>query len=165
MTLLPGYEPIIDALIARFQANLPAAIAQANAEDTKGVTLADFDQTRGILDYIPAPSELTVFPTLGVQDGPSILSDDVGWSATGNHRLVVVVFMQEPDQRTMAIKLRRYTRCIRSVALAGRSLPPAWGVVDAGTKPGPTIGSDEGPRQWLSFTATALDFRSEQDAQ
>lgn len=162
--LLPDVEPLIDAMVARLLAELNPMLVQVNAAAADAIVCEDFDPL-AILDYVPVPSELNRFPCVAVSNGPHILSDDVGWSATLNARLVLITYVQAADQRSLALKLRRYTQAVRSVALRGRSLPPAWGVVDAGTRPGPTLGVEDGPRAWMSWTGTQLDLRSEQDVQ
>lgn len=161
VTVMEGLEPIIDALVARLVAELPAAVAEVNARDTKGITLTVPD-TEAILDFVPTPSVLNRFPTIAIEDGPSRLTDDVGWAATGVDDLVVVVFEQHADQRELALRLRRWQLIVRSIILQGRELDPAWGLVDKGTRPGPTLGRPEDPRDWLSYTATVLEVRSEQ---
>lgn len=161
VTVMEGVEPIIDAIITRFNDEVAAAVATVNARDTKGIELAA-PPTSAILDYVPTPSLLTHFPTIAIEDGASRLTDDNGWAATGLDELVIVVFEQDADQRRLAIKLRRWQLIIRSIVLQDRTVGPAWGLVDKGTRPGPTLGRNEDPQDWMSWTALMVEVRSEQ---
>lgn len=158
--LFDGVEPIVDALVARFNAEIEGAVDAINAQDEKNIQL---EPVTAILDYIPTPSELNIFPTVAIGSGADHLADDIGHGATGTFEIVVVVFVQDVDQRQLSIKLRRYLRAVRSVALYGRQFGPAWGVVDKGSRPGPTLGRDEGPREWMSYVSTVIECRSEED--
>lgn len=157
-SLIRGNEEVIDTLVARLDADLPAVIAQINDDDTKGVTL---EAPAAVLDYVPTPTELVSFPTVAVQDGATAIEDDTGWGGTRVIDLVVVVFCADADQRRLAIMLRRYLMAVESVALDGRTLDPAWGVVSQGTLPGPTLGRGEEPREWMSYAGVALRCKAE----
>jgi hypothetical protein len=160
--LFNGHEPVVDAIVARLQADLTTAIAQINAADTKGVVLDDVPDAQ-ILDYVPTPTLLVNFPTIGVQDGLDELHDDTGTGGTGHYNFTVCCFVVDADQRRLAIKLRRYARAIKSVILQGRSLDPAWGLLDGGILPGPTLGRGENPQDWMSYVGYAFSARAEED--
>lgn len=164
MTLiLPGAERFVDALHAKLTAGLPAVISEINARDTKGVVL-DAPQ---VFDYVPSPSEMNTFPAVCIRDGEEDLKDDVGWAATGEMDLVIVCFALHADQRTLALTLRRLVQAAKTVALDGRNLnvpgdaTSAWGMRFNGTRPGPTLGRNEGPRDWMSYAALGLTVMGE----
>jgi hypothetical protein len=153
-------EHLIAAMVARLTADLPGVIDTINAEATDGLVIPYVDQ---VLDYVPTPTILNRFPTVAVQDGPSDFQDDVGWSATGVHDLVLVTFVQDADQQRLATMLRRYTRAVANVAMAGRTVGDAWGVTLNGILPGPTLGRGEEPREWISYTGVSVRLKSEED--
>lgn len=153
-------EPLIASMVARLTSDLPTVIAAINAEVIDGITMSSDVQ---VLDYVPTPTILNRFPTVGVQDGTSDFEDDVGWSATGVHDLVLVTFVMEADQQRLARLLRRYTRAVANVALAGRTVGDAWGVTLNGILPGPTLGRGEEPREWISYTGVSVRLKADED--
>jgi len=159
--VFPLNEPIIAAIKLRLETELVTYINALNSEITDGFTLDTFVQ---ILDYPPPITHLDQFPTLGIQDGETGFADDTGWGATGTSLVTVVAFEQDADQQRLAWKLRRWNRVIASCLLVGRSLPPdGWGVVLNNISPGPTLGRQEDPRTFMSFSAVTIAVRSEQD--
>lgn len=159
-TLFPLSEPVVMAVVDRLELELEAVVDEINATATDGIVIPQVEE---VLDYIPSVRELTRFPTVAVQEIATDFEDDVGWGATGVHRLVVVCFYQHADQRTLARSLRRYAKAIANVVLRTRQIGPAWGVVLDGTVPGPTLGSREEPRSWMSYVGVAVTLKDEQD--
>lgn len=153
-------EPVVTALRDRLEAELPAAVAEVNAAVTDGITIEPPAQ---VLDYVPNLEELTVFPTVAIQDLPSRFEDDIGSSATGRHQLQIVTFVAVPELRALAWSLRRHARAVATVALAGRSLPPAgWGTTLERVDPGPTLSQEEGPRTWMSWVGVVINARTDE---
>src|SRR4051794_22550247 len=103
-------EPIVVQLKSQLEANLPATITAINAA---AGTVADgytIENPAHVLDFVPPVSYLTAFPAIGIGDGPSRFEDDIASSATGRHEIMLVVFLQDADQRALAWKLRRYAQ-------------------------------------------------------
>lgn len=156
-------EDIVNTLRDRLEANLPAVIDDINS--THQDPLYPMQYPYQVLDYIPPVSELTGFPTLGISDGNIAFEDDTGWGATGVFDLTVVCFLQSSNHRELVWWLRRYGQAIVRVTLAGRRLGvEGWGVTLRDIRPGPTLGRDESPRQWLSTTAVTITVKTEQDS-
>lgn len=153
---------IVNALAARLTANMPTYINAVNAE----MTNPDFplDQIQRVLDYIPVIADLSAFPVIGIADGDVMFHDDTGWGATGETTLSIVVFEQHADQRALAWRLRRLAIATTRCVLEGRTLPPeGWGVMLRRVRPGPTLGRDETPRQWMSTVTVQIDVKTNQD--
>lgn len=154
-------EPIIVALVARLQADLPAQIAAVNARTTDGIQIT---MPGEILDFIPPPGVLTSYPTIGIGDAPAKFEDDIGSSATGVFEILIVVYEQAGDQRELAWKLRRASQAVTSVALAGRQLGPGWGVTLREVSPGPTLGDDaENPQEWMSWVGVRIVVKTDEE--
>lgn len=124
-----------------------------------------------IFDFVPPPSFLTDFPSLGIQDMGSRLEDDTGHSATGKHSFGVVIFCSHPDQHILAWMLRRYAQAVIRVLLSSRSFgeavdgagrTAAWATGDAGISWGPTLGSTASPKTWLSWCVVQIWTRREE---
>lgn len=122
-----------------------------------------------IWDFVPPPSFLTAFPTLGIQDMGSRLEDDTGHSATGRHSFGVVIFCADPDQHILAWQLRRYAQAVTRVLLRGRSFdetsPPlqaGWGAGFESIAWGPTLGSSATPKTWMSWCVVGIWTRREE---
>lgn len=157
-------EPYITAVMARMESTLNDYVDALNSVVTDGFTL-DHVASNAFLDYPPPVAMLSQFPTIGLQDGEIGFADDVGWSATSHGDLTIIAFDQDDDQRALAWKLRRWNRVLASCVLKDRRLPPeGWGVILKGISPGPTLGREENPRTWMSFTAMTINVRAEQDA-
>lgn len=156
-------EPIVRALVERLEAELPAAIAAVNQDVDDGIQIAEPAQVH---DFLPTPNLLTVFPTIGIGDGPSTFSDDTGFSATGEHHLLVVCYLQDASQNALARQLRRYVRAVARVVLAGRRLgDAAWSVSLVRVVPGPTLADDpEDPREWMSWSGIEIAAKRDEDA-
>lgn len=159
--LINHNEALIDAVVARLEAELPALIAELNAADDKQILL---EGDPVVYDYVPAVKELNRFPAFAIQDEPAEFEDDTGFGATGVHDLTVIVYDQAPDQRTLAWSLRRYARIVASILLDGRRLEPAWGVTLNAIVPGPTLSRSEEPREWMSWCAVSVKLRIEEYA-
>jgi hypothetical protein len=154
-------EPVIMALVSRFEERLPNAIDEINAQATDGLVLAQVDR---VFDYIPARGELVSYPTIGVMEGEAELQDDVGWGATIVMPVVAICFVQAVTQRDLVRSLRRYAKAMCNVALEGRTLGPAWGVTLDGVRPGPSQNDEENPRAWESWVGVALLCKAEADS-
>jgi hypothetical protein len=155
-------EKIVTDLKAKLVAGLNTQIDAINAAQTN--PLVPLPYPAQILDFIPPTSEMSQMPVVGISDGDFHFEDDTGWGATGVCDLTVVVFFQSSDMLTLAWSLRRYAQAIARCILAEREIATeGWGVVLKGVRPGPTLGRDENPRQWMSTTAVTITVKSEQD--
>lgn len=155
-------ETVVTTLKARLEAELPAIITDINATNT--TPPYPIDNIAQVLDYVPTIGDLYQFPTLAISDGPIDLVDDVGWGSTGVFQLSVIAFVQDADQRALAWRLRRTAQAIvRAVRTPINALGDGWGVYDFHVLPGPTLGRDEGPRQFMSTVAVSFMVKTEQD--
>jgi hypothetical protein len=164
-------EPIVYALLARLQdpAQLNAEIANIAAGTTRqdeANSLVPIPPVQ-VLDFIPPPSYLTDFPTVGIQDTTTVLEDDTGHSATGRHTMGIVVFCSDPDQHILAWQLRRYVQAITRVVLAGRNLGgeaglAAWGTGMSRVAWGPTLESTATPTTWMSWAMLQIWAKREE---
>lgn len=164
-------EPGVLAILARLEdpAQLNAeiaSIAAGVAAEDESASLVPIPPEQ-IYDFVPPPSFLTAFPTLGIQDMGSRLEDDTGHSATGRHVFGVVIFCSHPDQHLLAWQLRRYAQAVTRVLLAGRVLEgapngAAWGTGLNSIAWGPTLGSTATPQTWLSFCVVAIWTKREE---
>jgi hypothetical protein len=164
-------EPGVHAILARLEdpAQLNVEIAQIAASLTAAdeqASLVPIPPAQ-IYDFVPPPSFLTDFPTIGIQDMGSRLEDDTGSSATGRHVFGVIIYCSDPDQHLLAWQLRRYAQAVTRVLLAGRSLPvgdpaAAWGTGFESMAWGPTLGSTAKPQTWMSWCVVAIWTRREE---
>lgn len=158
---LTGSEPIIALVKARLVDELNGVIDAVNAAVTDGVTISYPAQ---ILDFVPPPTLLTGFPTIGIQEGTLTLEDDTEWGATGVLPITIVFYIQSADPQAMAKQLRRYERAVMTCILRGRQLPPeVWGMKFLRSDPGPTLGNQENPREYMSLRAVTIEVKFEQD--
>jgi hypothetical protein len=157
-------ETIVPAIQARLTANLPAIVTDINTNNTSPTY--PIDQIAQVLDYIPPVSDLFQFPTIGISDGPIDLEDDVGFGATGVHEFSCVLFVQNADQRTLAWQLRRYAQAIIRALRAPTNfnLGDGWGMYRFHVRPGPTLGRQSTPGQFVSTLGVSFFVKSEQDA-
>ena len=151
-------ERVYEAICARLRTGLAGVIDQINTADTLGVQIQRDVQ---VLDYVPTPRELTVFPTIALQDGPTEMEDDTGEGGTAVCNFNLVCFHLHADQRQLAVGLRRYRQAATTVALEGRAFGPIWSIQFMGTIPGPTLGRGEDPREWMSYCGVALECKAE----
>lgn len=155
-------EPIIEAITTRLDSELGDVIDSINAEVEDGYQL---DPPFEVLDYVPPLRLMTNFPLVCVADGGSRFEDDTSWSATGVHKFIVVVFIEDLDQRGLARKLRRYSKALATVVLRDRNLAPvAWGVTLDRIEPGPTLGRRQGPNTRLSWVAVSFTAKTDENA-
>lgn len=164
-------EPVVYALLARLQdpAQLNAEIANIAAAVTRedeAKSLIPIPPAQ-IFDFIPPPSYLTAFPTIGIQDTATVAEDDTGVTVTGRHSMGVVVFCSDPDQHILAWQLRRYVQAVTRVVLAGRTLGSesplaAWGVGFERISWGPTLESVATPTTWMSFAMVQIWARRDE---
>jgi hypothetical protein len=157
-------SPVVVALQERLVEALPDVIAEINADVTDGFEIPSIEPAQ-VLPYIPPPSDRLQPPTIGIGDGKSLFEDDVGFSATGRHELLVVVYEQASDQEALAWILRRWTQAIATVALDGRRLGAgAWGTGLIGTAPGPTLADNpQDPQEWFSWSGLRLWAKRDED--
>lgn len=164
-------EPVVYALLARLQD--PAQLNVEIANIAAGVSRQDESNSLQpipavqIFDFVPPPSYLTAFPTIGIQDAATVAEDDTGQSMTGRHSMGIVVFCSDPDQHILAWQLRRYIQAITRVALATRTLGEesplaAWGVGFERISWGPTLESVATPTTWMSFAMLQIWARREE---
>jgi hypothetical protein len=154
-------EPLIKALVARLQADLPTVVAAVNAEARDDIELR-VPNPEHILEYVPAADLLTEFPTIGIQELPTDIVDDIGSSFTGVHRLAIIVFATHVELRGLAWSLRRYMQAITTVMLDTRQIGDAWGVVAKGTVPGQTLERAEHPRTYMSWAGVRLEAKRDE---
>lgn len=154
------WAPIVDALVTRINSTLTTHIDAVNVERAE----YPIQYPQAVLDYIPTIAELSTLPCIGISDGQIELEDDTGWGATGVATFSLVVFLQSQDQRELVWSLRKYATALTRCVIAGRTLPPeGWSVTVVGVAPGPTLGRDESPRQWLSTVGLRIRVKWEQD--
>lgn len=155
-------DTLVTSMKTRIETNLPAIITTINA--TLTTPAYPISPPFQVLDYIPTVGDLEQTPVIGISDGDFLFEDDQGLGATGVCEMTVVVFLQADDQRELAWMLRRYAIALARTILPTRALPPdGWGMILRRVHPGPTLGRDEAPRQWLSTVAITVSIRSEQD--
>lgn len=155
------WEAVVPELRDRLETNLPAVITTINSTQTNPTF--PIENPQRVLDYIPTVADMYNFPIVGISDGIFYLEDDVGWGGTGRCEFTIVVFLQHPDPRTLAWQLRRYAQAITRVCLATRSVGDGWGITLKQVRPGPTLGRDSDPKQWVSTVAVSIEVKSEQD--
>lgn len=168
-------EPLIDAMVALLATNLNPTIDALNATITDGYTVPEVAQ---FLNYVPVPSTLQGgMPIVGVQELPSQFDDDLQFSMDGRHRYAVVATIQNSDQQTLVLQLRRMMQAIaytvqqdRAQGTAGgsggimRTQGGAWSVQYIATVPGPLLGDldptdpEAPPRAYLSWAG--IEFES-----
>lgn len=150
-------EPVVLAVVGRLQDQYAEIVDAINAEVDDGFTIEapPPEQIRG---YIPGPGEFTQYPTIGIGDGPSTFEDDEGYSATGRHEILIVVYEQSDDQETLAWRLRRHQQAITRIVLDGRRLDDAaWGTGLVRIVPGRTLVDDpDNPQTWMSWTGIQI---------
>ena len=119
-------------------------------------------------------------PAIGVQELPSQFENDLQTSMNALHEYGVVAVIQNWDQKTLALQLRRMAQAIAYTVQADRLLGNniggggimrdqggAWSVNFLRTEPGPLLADldpttpDAPPRTYLSWTA--LVFSSERE--
>jgi hypothetical protein len=151
-------EPVISALHQRLVDELPAAIAAANEEIAASSFAFELAEPDQVLSYIPPPSDLLTPPTIGIGDGRSTFEDDEGFSATGKHATLIVIYDQSSEQEALAWQLRRWAKVVTRIALEGRRLgDAAWGTGLIEVVPGPTlVDNPENPREWLSWVGIRI---------
>lgn len=154
-------EEVVNTLRDRLEADLPAVITEINSSQTDPAY--PMPAPAYVLDHIPLVSEMNAFPVVGISDGDIHFEDDVGWGATGLMDITVVAFVQSPNHQEMVWWLRRYGQALVRVMMDTRRINPAWSVVLKNVRPGPTLGRDENPRQWLSTTSVTITVKVEQD--
>lgn len=153
-------EPIVTALVARLEDELPAEVDRIN-----GAIADDFqiESPQHVYPFVPSLEAQDAFPVLGIQDLPSRFEDDTGAGVTGNHRHGIVAFVAADDLEWLAWQLRRYAQAVTNVALRGRALgDAAWMSKLERVDYGPTLESPENPRTWVSWVLVTIEFRRDE---
>lgn len=158
-------EAYVVAVVNQLNANLPAAITAIDAQRNDGILIGNNVQ---VLDWVPTPKQLNHFPTVAVRTGPAQLGDDTGGGGTWEGRIVIAVFVQDADQRSLTKRLQRLTEAVCNVAYPRERAysdlsSPIWGMRGLHTEPGPTLSRNENPQDWMSFNAIGFDVRGEAD--
>jgi hypothetical protein len=164
-------EPVVYALLQRLQD--PAQLNEEIASIAAGLTRQDEAASlkpvlpAQVFDFVPPPSYLTEFPTVGIQDTATLAEDDTGSTMTGRHSMGIVVFCSDPDQHLLAWQLRRYIQAITRTVLRDRTLGmesplAAWGVGFERVSWGPTLESVATPTTWMSFAMLQIWARREE---
>ena len=156
-------ETIVPAIQARLTANLPAIVTDINTNNT--TPPYPLDPVQQVLDYVPPVADLFVLPTIGISDGPIDLEDDVGFGATGVSEFSCILFVQNSDQRALAWQLRRYAQAmVRALRTPTNfNLGDGWGMYNFHVRPGPTLGRQSNPGQFISTLGVSFFVKSEQD--
>jgi hypothetical protein len=156
-------EIALQDLITQLVARLNGQVTAVNAIATDGVVLDQVDTTNAVLDYVPPLRAVNFFPTIAVAEQSSELVDDTGFGATGRHTFTVLVIHQHADAGLLAKMLRRYRIAVANAIMEPqRQFGSQWAVVCKGTVPGPTLGVNEDPREWLSVSGVVFELRDEQ---
>lgn len=159
--MITGPEPIVALAVTKLTTNLNTFIDSVNAEQTDGV-LVEYPQQ--ILDYPPPRTSMTSYPIIAVVEGRFLLEDDTGSGGTGRLPLTIVSYITATDPGVLAKQLRRMDRAVTECIMEGRRLPPlGWGMRFLHSDPGPTLGREEAPREYMSLRATTIEVRFEQD--
>jgi hypothetical protein len=161
--MIQGIEPAIDALRARLITDLNTRIDAINLERADDIVL-DHVAPERILPFVPQPSLLVDFPSIGIGHGPDRFEDDTGFEATGVYDLHVLAFVQHSDQRALAILVRRMKLAVTRCVLEGRNFGSGpgipWGVTYQGGDFGPAMGKsvaqDVTPDSYMTFCAIAI---------
>lgn len=169
-------EPLIEAMVTLLKANLNTTIDALNTAYSDAFTL---DHAAQILPYVPIPSTLQGgTPAVGCQELPAQFEDDLQFSMHALHRYAVVAIIENSDQQTLAVQLRRIMQAIAQTIQADRMLGTtggsggimrtqgrAWSVEFEATVPGPLLGDldplnpDGPPRSYMSWCAIELSSR------
>lgn len=162
--LYPGNQHIIDSVVDKLRDNVNTLIVQANALDTRGVTLDSVNDS-DIFDYPATIREIVRFPALSVAELGGEWTQDIGEDATAEHSFAVICYCQAPEQWQLATQLRRLRTVVVSAIMQGRKIDHptdpnlgAWGVRYDGYRPGRTLGAGAGeePQAWISWTSAAF---------
>lgn len=115
--------------------------------------------------FIPPPALLLDFPTIGIGDGDTRFEDDEGFSATGKHELLIVIYLQNADQEALVWELRRYAQAVVRVLRSDLKLGgAAWGSGLVGVRPGPTLADDpDNPRTFTSWTGVRFWAKKDEE--
>lgn len=166
MALFNLNEPILRACVVRLTTELPATIAEINAETADGIDL-EMPPADRILPIVPSLGTLRQWPVIGMQHLPGELTDDIGSSAVWVAQICVLAFESDADYLRLGWKLIRWERALESVLLEGRTLgADAFSVQGKGTRPGPTLGDSEDPEKiktYTSWTGVIIEVRAEED--
>lgn len=166
-------ERAILAVLGRLNNNLKANIDAVNAntasDPNRNQTVIAYPAS--VLDAPPPLGQLVNFPIIAVIDGNMTFTDDVGWGATGNYEMTIVVYCSSPDPTTLAWQLRRYVQAVLTTVIIGRTMDygsydGAWGLILKNIVPGRRISRQDpgGVQTILSWTGITIALKDEQDA-
>lgn len=151
--------PVVEALRARLDDSLPAAVDAVNATVEDGFTI---DHPAQVLDYVP-PESAIQWPTVCVLERAAEFANDTGYSATGRYELMLVFFIQDHDPQGLARKLRRYEQAVVRAALTDRDLAdPVYGTGLVRIEPGGTF-EVEDQTLFRSFRSVIVWAESEEE--
>lgn len=159
-------EPLVTAMLARLNANLPTAIAQNNTERTSPAY--PLTQPLQILAAPPTAGQLDAgIPIVAVADGDITFTDDVGWSTTEVMDFTILAYDYDLDPTALAWRLRRWAQVICGIAMYGRNVDGgAWGTRLKRIVPGPRLSKldpQSGHPIVLGFVAVVIAAMDEQD--
>lgn len=121
-----GIEAVVDAITAKLQADLPAKVAELNAEYADDYTLTDIPAA-SYYDAVPDPLAASFeYPAVVVLD-----SDDVAQSEQTNadiivatYNVVVDILVRGQDATELTRKLWRYERAVKEILTERHALAP-----------------------------------------
>lgn len=164
-------EPIVTAVVAYLEANLPAVITSYNATVTDGYMVPTVAQFLPVMPYeglFPAG-----LPIVGVTGMGAEFEDDLVFDVDAEHRFAIISVIQSSDFVTLAWQLRRLTQCVANAIQTDRVLGPAnsqiqqgsglWNVRFVRSEPGPILGDIDPtspgapPRAWISWSGLLFD--------
>jgi hypothetical protein len=168
-------EDIGAGLVAKIARELPAYLAEKNAQAhvvADGITA---DAPVLYLDHVPAIEVQRAWPLVGLVHGKSMFEDDQGYSMTGVHPFVVATFVQDHDQQALTRKIKRLTTCVAAAAIKDRYVPTAdqsgraaWGMrimsVDWGEALADIPAGSDTPEAWLTWSEITLVCKTDEDA-
>jgi len=171
MTWFLGPEALVDAVIAKLQANMAARVAAINAEKDDGITIVAPDNSRYFASAKrqippPGPAVLVMDGRMGLDargEGPHTLSTTTS--------IGVYMLEEDADEETLARKLWRQSRAIveslwddqpKEQLLNADGSLLGWKILPTRTTPGPAYEPEgKGPslRQFYltTFTVSRLE--------
>lgn len=168
-----GPELLVDAAIAKLQANMPARIQSINAERSDGITCVAVDNARyfsSMKRQIPPPG-----PAVLVMDGAMTLDPrgEGPHSLLTNVKLGIYVLEEDSDEEKLARKLWRQTRAVieslwdaapqEQLAMPTGTGTAAYKIVPMQTVPGPAFEPEgRGPALRQYYCVTFMLTRLEQ---
>jgi hypothetical protein len=160
-------EPVVTALVARLNADLPAAL-EARADGLPADEAEVLAAPEQVLEYPPPLAYLAGgCPAVAVFEGGEVeLLLASGW---GESKAVVAVcvYLTNPDQRLLALGLRRYMQAVTKVCVRDRALTDeadrAVRITRARVLPGDTLQDEADPRTVLSWAVLMLQVERDEE--